>query len=224
LIEMVRRGRARQWNALGVGLVGLVIFAAFVNADLYGVGRAHGANRDSFFLGQSWVQMGNLVEARQAFAQATKDDPKDADAWFFLGNMADQLGDSKAAGEAFRRALAVAPDFATAASRLGDVAIKEGWPLKEPTQLLRRALDSQPSNLQGLTVLVRLEIRLGEKVAAEKTLRVTAEAFSRWSQADSRYASAQVWVQQAASEAQAVDIPLPDILRGQQGTGSLPLQ
>lgn len=214
ILEMIRRIRGRQWSVFALALVALAASVAFVNADLYGVGRRHGANRDYFLLGQSYAQKGDFANAKDAFRRATEANPTDADAWFLLGNMNTQAGDSVAAEQAYRHALEAAPDFAQAAARYVDLAIEHGEHLEEPTRLLERALDSQPTNVQGLTTLVRVDIRLGRKAEAERALKRATDAFSRWNPNDSRYGEAQAYVQQAAAEAQAVGIPLPQLLRG----------
>ena len=215
-VEIARRVRGRKWTALAPALIGLVVFGLFVNADLYGVGRRHGGNRDWFFAGQSYLQMGNFAEARQAFGKATEANPKDADAWFYLGNAAQQTGDIEVAGRALRHTLQLAPDYSTAGSRLGEIAMAQGLSLKEPEALLARAVQSQPSNVESLATLVRLQVRLGMKDAAEHTLMQTAAAFAHRSQNDTRYASAQAFVMQAAAEAEAAGIVVPQALRPQQ--------
>ncbi len=160
--------------------------------------------------------MGNPIEGRKAFEKATESNPKDADAWFYLGNAAQQTGDSAAAGEAFRHTLQVAPDYSTAASRLAEAAMAQGSSLNEPEALLARAVEFQPSNVESLATLVRLQVRLGMKDTAEHTLMKTALALAHRNQSDTRYASAQALVLQAAAEAEAAGIVVPQSLRPQQ--------
>jgi Tfp pilus assembly protein PilF len=209
VLEMIGCMRRRQWNVFALGLVALTVSAVFVNADLYGVARRHGANRDWFFLGQSYIQGGDFQNAEDAFRQATVADPTDADAWFYLANMDAQSGDAASASAAYRRALRVAPDFADAAARYAELAIAHNRPLTEPAQLLVKALDSEPSNVQALATLVRVAVRLGKKSDAERALSAMVNTFSQRSRNDSRYDETQMWVQQAIGEAQAAGMAIP---------------
>jgi Tfp pilus assembly protein PilF len=209
VLEMIGCMRRRQWNVFALGLVALTVSAVFVNADLYGVARRHGANRDWFFLGQSYIQGGDFQSAEDAFRQATVADPTDADAWFYLANMDAQSGDAASASAAYRRALRVAPDFADAAARYAELAIAHNRPLTEPAQLLVKALDSEPSNVQALATLVRVAVRLGRKSDAERALSAMVNTFSQRSRNDSRYDETQMWVQQAIGDAQAAGMAIP---------------
>jgi cytochrome c-type biogenesis protein CcmH/NrfG len=136
-------------------------------------------------------------------------DPTDADAWFFLANMDAQSGDAMSASAAYRQATKVAPDFADAAARYAELAIAHRQALAEPAQLLVKALDSQPSNVQALVTLVRVDVRLGKKADATRALDAMVYAFSRWNKSDSRYDETQMWVQQAIADAQAAGIAVP---------------
>jgi 4-amino-4-deoxy-L-arabinose transferase-like glycosyltransferase len=213
--ELVRLAQRQRWGGMGLSLVALAGFAALLNADLYGVARAHGANRDWLYLGQSYSQQQRFPEARAAFERAAEADPRDADAWFFVGNAAEQAGDAAGAAQAFRQALKLAPDFATAAARLGDLALEHRWPLEEPQRLLERALQDQPTNVAALASLLRIDLKRKQNREAQVDLRKMLEAFSRWNRSDTRYPSTQLMVQQAAAEAQAAGVTVPG---GQPGS------
>ncbi|MGD0111195.1 MAG: glycosyltransferase family 39 protein [Armatimonadota bacterium] len=209
ILETLRRARSRERTALALGLLALAASATFVNADLYGLARRRAANRDWLFLGQSYAQTRDFQSARDAFQKATVADPTDADAWFYLANIDAQSGDLVSASAAYRQATKVAPDFADAAARYVELAIAHRQALAEPGRLLAKAVDSQPSNVQALATLVRVDVRLGKNADAAEALNAMADAFSRWSKSDSSYDETQMWVQQAIGDAQAAGIAVP---------------
>jgi len=209
LVELARLARSRQWPPLAASLIALGIFGALLNADLYGVARARGANRDWVYLGQSQMDQGAPTQALEAFRQGTAADPQDVDAWTYLAYAAMQTGDLRTADRAFHRALDLAPYYATAASRYASLCLSQGWPLADAQRFLQRALQDQPTNIYGLAALVRVNVKQGQREQASANLGRLVAAFSRWNRGSSRYDSAQMLVQQAANEAAAAGIPPP---------------
>jgi Tfp pilus assembly protein PilF len=225
LAELARLARWRSWRGLALALVALAGLAALLNADLYGVGRTRGANRDWVYLGQSYMMQARPSEARTAFQRALALDPSDADAWSYLAGVMEGEGDHRGAADAFRQALRNAPDYATAAARFAALVISQGWPVQEAERLLVRALTDQPSNTAALVALVRVSVRLGNTETAATTLQALAEAFRHWDVRDTRYASTEVAIQQAVAEAAAAGVAIPPALASpQQGSEAPPLQ
>jgi len=108
------------------------VFGVLVNSDAYGVRRSRGANRDWLYLGQSYVRAENYQLAKEAFRQATHQNPQDADAYAELGRMEMMLGEPKAAAEDLVRSLKIAPDYTRVAALVAEIYLQQGWPLAEP--------------------------------------------------------------------------------------------
>ena len=114
-----------------VALAALVAFAVFVNSDAYGVRRSRGADRDSYYLGQSYVLAEKPEQAKEAFRQATEADPEDADAYYLLGQMEMNTGEVQAAGEHLKQALEIACPHVLlpfAREAVNDLVCKGGFP------------------------------------------------------------------------------------------------
>lgn len=211
--ELGRMGKRARWGHLGLALGALGALAVLVNADLYRVARARGANRDWYYLGQCYFSQGRYREAAQAHRRQVEANPRDADAWLQLSLAEDFSGHEEAALEALRSALRAAPDYATAAVRLATIRLERGGDLEEARVALKRALASQMNHVQGWAALVRVEVRLGHRRDAEAALREVARALGEWNRADTRYAEAETAAQIAAAEAAMAHIPVPSALR-----------
>jgi 4-amino-4-deoxy-L-arabinose transferase-like glycosyltransferase len=209
VVEIARAARARQTAVLVSGAVGLVAFGLLLNSDLYGVRRAHGANRDDFYLGQCYSAQQDRASATAAWLRGAQANPKDADAWAFAGQAEQMAGDLKAAAEHYRRALAVAPDYARVASWLATISLEQGWPLEEPRQLLARALEYQTDSVEGLAAMVRVALHEGDKKTAEVYLPRLANSFARYNPSASQYQQVQALVQAAAGEAESAGLTVP---------------
>jgi len=207
--ELGRLAGARRRGALALSLAGLAAFSLLVNSDAYGTRRNRAANRDWFYLGQSCLLAEDHEKAKEAFRRAAEQDPRDPDAYALLGMMEMRTGEPQDAASDMKRALEIAPDFATTAARLARLYIQQGWGLAEPEQLLRRALQHQPTHVQGLVALVRVNIRQGQLKEAQANLEAAAVALARWNRRDTRRAGVQQELLEAAAEAQAAGIPLP---------------
>ncbi len=208
-VEVVRMAAARRVGRFLPAAAALAAFALLVNSDRYGVARSRAANRDWYYVGQSYVMAGEYEKAKQAFAMATEQHPDDADAYSLLGQMEMQMGEPEAAGKHLKRALEIAPDFTTTGVRLAALSLEQGWPLEEARDLLRRAVGYQPTNVHGLAMLARLSIKLGDLKQAKQDLDAAAGALASWSRSDTRTASAVRAVTAAAEEAKQAGVEVP---------------
>lgn len=209
LVELAGMAAQRRWAAILWGVAGLAAFGLLVNSDAYGVRRARGANRDYYYLGQSYVVSHDRERAKEAFRQAAEDDPEDADAYWLLGQVEMATGEPEAAARAMKRALDIAPDFTSSAAMLADLHIQQGWPLAEPERLLQRALAAQPRHVRGLATLARLHVRQGRLEEARADLEQAARVFANWSRADTRWAATAGELVRAAREAEMAGVTVP---------------
>jgi tetratricopeptide (TPR) repeat protein len=213
LLELFRYAAKRTWARLALALAALVVFAVFVNSDAYGVRRSRGANRDWYYIGQSYVFANDPEQAKQALRQAAEADPKDADARQLLGQMEMNTGEAEAAGEHLKQALEIAPDFTRAAVALAEIHLQQGWPLDEVEPLLRRAVTIQTYNVHGMSTLARVHLKQGKLDEAQRDLQDAVDRVALISTADTRRAPALQQVMQAAVEAQAAGVEIPLELR-----------
>lgn len=209
LVELVRMARGRRFGQTAVAVVGLVALALFVNSDPYGVRRTKGANRDSFYLGQSFVMAGDYENAKQAFTMATKEHADDADAYSFLGRVEHHLGEPELAARDLRTAVEIAPDFSSTAIKLAEVHVEQGWPVEEVERLLRRAVEVRVRDDDGRAMLARLSIRLGNLEQAKRDLDLAAEGLALRNRSDTRTAATARAVTLAVEEARQAGIETP---------------
>ena len=207
--ELARMAAARRGGQAALAVVGLAALALFVNSDLYGVRRSRGANRDSYYLGQSYVMAQDYQKAKQALVMATKEHPDDADAYSFLGRVEYQLGESEEAARDLKKALEIAPDYSVAAVKLADVHLQEGWPVEEVERLLRRTLEIRVTGTDGWAMLARLNIRLGNLEQAKIDLDAAAAGLAYRSRSDTRTAATARAVMLAVEEAKQAGIEAP---------------
>ena len=209
VVELARMAAARRGGQAALAVVGLAALALFVNSDAYGVRRNRGANRDSFYLGQSYVMAGDYRNAKQALVMATKERPDDADGHSFLGQVENQLGEPEEAARDLRKAVEIAPDYSSAAVKLAEVHLQEGWPVEEVERLLRRAVEQRVRDVEGRAMLARLSIRLGNLRQAKMDLDTAAEGLARRSRSDTRTAAVARAVMLAVEEAKQAGIEAP---------------
>ncbi len=209
-VELLRLIRARRWGPALVGIVALAAFAAVVNSDPYGVRRNRGANRDWFYLGQSYMRGGATESAREVFQRAVEQDPEDADAFWLLGHTEVQTGRYQEAAEHLKRALDIAPDFTLAAVPLAELHLLQGWPLDEPERLLRQALEHQPNSVRGITELARLNIRRGDLAEARENILLAEGKLSVWARQDTRSIPLAAELSRVRDEARAAGVDLPE--------------
>lgn len=212
VVDVVAMPRKRAWGGLVAALVGLAVFAVFVNSDWYGVRRTAGANRDWFYAGQSYYGAKQYQQAKDAWQHAIEQHPDDADAYSFLGNAEVQLGDYEAAVKHMRQALEIAPDFSMAAGQMGQLYLQQGWPLEEMARLLERASRAEYLNQHALGVLARIYLRMGRLREAADTLDRAAAAVARGAPVGRAGAVTDVTLAQAIQEAQAAGVPVPGVL------------
>ncbi|MCJ7751386.1 MAG: glycosyltransferase family 39 protein [Armatimonadetes bacterium] len=209
VVELARMAAARRGGQAALVVVGLAVLALFVNSDAYGVRRSRGANRDSHYLGQSYVMAEDYEKAKQALVMATKEHPDDADAYRYLGEVENLLGEPEEAARDLRKAVEIAPDYSTAAVKLAELHLREGWPVEEVERLLRRAVEAKVRDVEGRAMLARLSIRLGNLQQAKVDLDAAAAGLVHRSRSDTRTAGAVHAVMTAAAEAKQAGIEAP---------------
>ena len=214
VVEIARAVKQRDQRALLWSAVGLVAFGLLVNSDLYGVRRAHGANRDYFYLGQCYDLQGDRPQARNAFLKATQAAPGDADAWAFLGFQEMNSGQAKAAAEHLRKALDAAPDYSRAAGWLAEMSLNQNWPLSDARQRLERALSLQGDNIEGRVALIRVNLRQDDARSAGRNLEQLADSFSRYNPNAAQYGQIRGLVAAVVAEAQNKGLSIPEKLQG----------
>ncbi len=213
LVEMGRLLAKRRFGMILLSLLGLAAFGVLVNSDIYKIRVNNPANRDWYYLGQSYLMGGKAQEATEAFRKATEQHPDDADAYALLGQMEAQLGMAEAAGRDYRKALAIAPDYTMPATRLGALALQENWPLEEPARLLRKAVEQQPGNAEGAAMLVRLSVARGDREQARADLELLASFVGELSMSDTRTLGKLQAARQAVLEAQTAGLEVPTLLQ-----------
>jgi len=196
-----------------LSLVGLAVFGALVNSDIYQIRVNNPANRDWYYLGQSYLMGGDAQQATEAFRKAPEQHSDDADAYALLGQMEAQLGLAEAAGHDYKKALDIAPDYTMAATKLGALTLEQGWPLEEPERLLRKAVEQQPGNAEGAAMLVRLSVARGDRRQARADLEMLASFVGGLSMSDTRTMGKLQATRQAVLEAQAAGLEVPTLLR-----------
>ena len=80
------------------------------------------SNQDAFYymeLGATYLELGSLADAADAFRQAIARDPNLAEAHFNLGTVLSDRKNAKGAMAAYRRAIELRPDFFEAQFNLG---------------------------------------------------------------------------------------------------------
>ena len=222
LTEVVRFARARHWSALALSALAAAAFGLLVNSDVYGIRASRAANRDWYWLGESYLLAGDYEQAKEASRRATLQDPADADAYALLGSACMQTGQLTAAAWYMLRALDLAPDFATVAATLAGLYLQEDWPLEEPERLVRRALEHRPRNVAAWAALVRLNARRGELQEAAANLERAQAALASWNRQDTRWAQMQDLLLQAMAEARVAGMPMSETVTSPElgpGTG-----
>ena len=219
VVEVPRLVGRRRFGTVLLSLLGLLVFGALVNSDIYGIRVNNPANRDWYYLGQSYLMGGDMQRAKEAFRRGTEQHRDDADAYRLLGETEMQLGDPAAAGRDLRKALEIAPDFTAAATGLGALALKEAWPLEEPERLLREAIKRQPGKVEGVAMLVRLSVARGDMEQARADLEALEAGVRQLALSDTRTAATLEEARRAVAEAQEAGVELPPGLRPPAGSG-----
>ena len=165
VVQVAQWAGGHRWSLVAASVLGLGFLALLVNSDAYDVRDERGANRDSYYLGQSYAVQGELSLAREAFRDAVEQEPGDADALSLLGEVEAAMGEPEAAAEHFVRALEVAPDYTTTAIKLVELHLTHGWPLDSASHLLQEALRRQPHSVSGFITLARVNLKQGDGAA-----------------------------------------------------------
>ena len=100
-----------------IALIGLLVVLGGIGSGIYyfAAGRSGGPLQE----GISAFTAGNRVAARNAFAEAIRDDPKDADPHIYLGRIAREEGDANTAVRELQTAIQLEPNNATAQREMG---------------------------------------------------------------------------------------------------------
>ena len=110
-------GAGRRRGFPLIALIGLLVLLAAIGGGIYyfTVGRSASALQ----AGIAAYSAGDRNGARNHFAQAVKDDPKDADPHIYLGRMARDEGDAVTAVRELQTAISLEPNNATAQREMG---------------------------------------------------------------------------------------------------------
>ena len=110
-------GAGRRRGFPLIALVAILVLLGAIGGGIYyfTAGRAGGALQR----GVAAYNSGNRTVARNEFAQAVRDDPKDADPHIYLGRMAREEGDATTAVRELQAAIQLEPDNATAQREMG---------------------------------------------------------------------------------------------------------
>lgn len=100
-----------------IALIGLLVVLGGIGGGIYyfAAGRSGGPLQE----GISAFTAGNKTAARNAFAEAIRDDPKDADPHIYLGRLAREEGDANTAVRELQTAIQLEPNNATAQREMG---------------------------------------------------------------------------------------------------------
>ena len=116
----------------------------------------------NYRVAQCYWRMEELQNAREAFMEELRNDPKNIDAILEFGRLLIELGEIEAGREKFHRVIEFEPDNMTARLELGDLAMKEGQ-FSEAVNFYLSVLEKRPYYMQ-----VRRQLAQGY------------EALSRW--------------------------------------------
>lgn len=110
-------GASRRRGFPLIALIGLLAVLAGIGGGIYyfAAGRSGGPLQE----GIAAYTAGNKTAARNAFAEAIRDDPKDADPHIYLGRLAREEGDANTAVRELQTAIQLEPNNATAQREMG---------------------------------------------------------------------------------------------------------
>ena len=110
-------GAGRRRGFPLIALIGLLVLLAAIGGGIYYF--TAGPSSSALQAGIAAYSAGDRNGARNHFAQAIKDDPKDADPHIYLGRMARDEGDAAAAVRELQTAISLEPNNATAQREMG---------------------------------------------------------------------------------------------------------
>jgi len=125
--------------------------------------------RSYLFLGLSYTHLGRFDEARQAFQNGLKIDPRNNFCLFNLGFIAERQGDAASAEAIFEKVLRSNPEFPDALLELAKLRT-ESKRLPEAAELLRTYVRVSPSPATGYYQLAMVERSLHRTEAADRDL------------------------------------------------------
>jgi tetratricopeptide (TPR) repeat protein len=110
-------GAGRRRGFPLIALIGLLVLLAGIGGGICYFTAARSG--DAIQRGVAAYNAGNRTVARNEFAQALRDDPKDADPHIYLGRMAREEGDAATAVRELQAAIQLEPNNATAQREMG---------------------------------------------------------------------------------------------------------
>ena len=110
--------------------------------------------------GSALMQEARYQEARDQFVQATKEDPRSAEAFFFLGTAEVQLHQPAAAESALRHSLALDATSANTLYNLGVLLLERKRP-REALPYFERASRIDPASIEICVNLIRAQLDAG---------------------------------------------------------------
>ena len=110
-------GAGRRRGFPLIALIGLLVLLAAIGTGIYYFTASRSSN--PLQAGIAAYSSGDRNGARNQFAQAVKDDPKDADPHIYLGRMARDEGDAATAVRELQTAISLEPNNATAQREMG---------------------------------------------------------------------------------------------------------
>ena len=110
-------GAGRRRGFPLIALIGLLLLLAAIGGGIYYFSAGRSASELQAGIGA--YSAGDRNGARNHFAQAVKDDPKDADPHIYLGRMARDEGDAATAVRELQTAISLEPNNATAQREMG---------------------------------------------------------------------------------------------------------
>jgi Flp pilus assembly protein TadD len=120
-------------------------------------------------LGLAHARMGQLTDARRAFADVAQRLPTFPPAWFNLGWANEELGDLDAARDAFERAYGLDPGNPEPLARLASLAMRRGDSAEARVRALQ-VLGLVPGHPSGRLSLARADLLDGDHEAAGRGL------------------------------------------------------
>jgi Tfp pilus assembly protein PilF len=124
-----------------------------------------------FVIGTMYFNLGMNKEAIDAFKQAIKIDPDNADAHYNLGTAFIKSGMYKEAIEAYKQVIRIKPDYAEAHNNLGTAFIKSGMD-KEAIEAYKQAIRINPDDANAHYYLGVIYALLNDKVSALEQYKI----------------------------------------------------
>jgi tetratricopeptide (TPR) repeat protein len=121
------------------------------------------------FLGASYQRLGRFDEAKQAFQEGLKLDPRNSNCLYHLGFIAERQGDATEAEARFQQVLRIQPEFPDALLELANLRITANR-LPEAADLLRKYIKVSSTAARGYYKLAMVERSLQQTAASDQDL------------------------------------------------------